>query len=165
MHGDIVGRKLQAKRIQLPIQRASGAHNYPLNPSIFFKLPSQLINSISPKAKRVTLHRFIVHFAIVIRYVVVYRPSLRFRRRTRVRITRLKENNEKKSKSNSKKEESISKRSARIQIPIPNSEPLVWRNWRICSKPTTASSIRTRENLSGGESRAEGDPTVWRRGI
>lgn len=147
MHGDIVGRKLQTKRIQFSIQRASGAHNNPFNPSLFLKRPSQLINSISPKSKWVSLHRFIVHFPIIIRYVVVYRPSLQFRRRSRIRITRLQT---KKLIQNSRSKSKIFHFYTQFEDISENFEPLVSKSLRIWSKRRTASSIRSRENRSGG---------------
>ena len=89
MHGDIVGRELEAERVEFSVERAPSAHHDALDSGLFLELSGQLYNAVTAERERASLHGLVVHFSVVLRDVVVYRPSLQLRRRRNERIVRL----------------------------------------------------------------------------
>ena len=73
---DIVGRKIQAKRIKFSIQRTSSTYNNSFKPCFLLKFTCQFFHSTPFEYQIIPSHPFIFHCTIVFSHIIVYYPSL-----------------------------------------------------------------------------------------
>ena len=72
LHGNIVWRKMQTKRVKFSIQRTSTTHNNSIKSRLFRELTSQLLNVIPIEDQGIALHILVIHISIILSNMVVY---------------------------------------------------------------------------------------------